>query len=214
MKILFQGDSITNAFRKPEEINPAYQLGNGYVFLIASSLARKYPKHNIEFINRGVSGNTVIDLLKRWDRDCLDIKADVISLLAGVNYVFQAIQQNEGCDIGSFIQTYLSLLDSAEKCNPRVTLIIMEPFLLEVSEVTSHWKTLLQPAQQAIAKVAAERKLLFIPLQRIFDEACNFAPAAYWIYDGIHPTHAGFNLIAEAWLAAATPLLGLAENPQ
>ena len=38
MKILFQGDSITNAFRKPEEINPPYQLGNGYPM---SPLARK-----------------------------------------------------------------------------------------------------------------------------------------------------------------------------
>ena len=32
MKILFQGDSITEAFRKPEEINSAFQLGNGYAF--------------------------------------------------------------------------------------------------------------------------------------------------------------------------------------
>ena len=28
MKILFQGDSITEAFRKPEELNPAFQFGN------------------------------------------------------------------------------------------------------------------------------------------------------------------------------------------
>jgi hypothetical protein len=38
MKILFQGDSLTDAFRKPEEINAAFQLGNGYAFLVAASL--------------------------------------------------------------------------------------------------------------------------------------------------------------------------------
>ena len=31
--ILFQGDSITNAFRKPEEVCNAYQLGSGYAML-------------------------------------------------------------------------------------------------------------------------------------------------------------------------------------
>lgn len=32
MKILFQGDFITEAFRRPEGLNPAYQLGNGHFF--------------------------------------------------------------------------------------------------------------------------------------------------------------------------------------
>lgn len=35
MHILFQGDSITDAFRRMDEINPAFQLGGGYALLIA-----------------------------------------------------------------------------------------------------------------------------------------------------------------------------------
>ena len=75
MRILFQGDSITDAFRKPEEINPAFQLGNGFAFLVAAKLARQYPGR-FEFLNRGVSGDTVPRLTSRWQHDALDLKPD------------------------------------------------------------------------------------------------------------------------------------------
>lgn len=210
MKFLFQGDSITDAFRKPEELNPAYQLGNGYVFLAAAALSGKFPDHGLEFVNRGVSGNTVAELWARWDRDCLDIQADVVSLLIGVNGTIRAMLASEVCDEEAFIAIYESLLDSVKNHNPNASMILMEPFLLEVADVTSHWTAHLKPRQQAIAKVAAERQLHLIPLQGIFDRACDRAPASYWTYDGIHPTHAGFSLIAEEWQKAAAPLLGTA----
>jgi 23S rRNA (cytosine1962-C5)-methyltransferase len=35
------------------------------------------------------------------------------------------------------------------------------------------------------------------------EAAAARAPAAHWAYDGIHPTHAGARLIADAWLEAA-----------
>ena len=210
MKILFQGDSITDAFRKPEELNPAYQLGNGYAFLVAASLSAKFPGQGFEFVNRGISGNTVADLSARWDRDCLDIEADVVSLLIGVNDPIRAMLESKACDERTFIATYESLLDAVKSRNPQALLILMEPFLLEVGEVTSEWRAHLKPGQEAIAKIAAERQMPLIPLQRIFDRACGRAPASYWTYDGIHPTHAGFSLIAEAWIEAAGPLLGTA----
>ena len=209
MKILFQGDSITDAFRKPEELNPAYQLGNGYAFLVTASLSAKFPGQGLEFVNRGASGNTVADLSARWNRDCLDIEADVVSLLIGVNDTIHAMLEIEAADEKTFLATYESLLDSVKSRNPQARLILMEPFLLAVGEVTSHWKAHLKPRQQAIAKIAEERHLPIIPLQGIFDQACKYSPASYWTYDGIHPTHAGFSLIAEAWMSAATPLLGL-----
>ena len=54
--ILFQGDSITNAFRRPAEINNAYQLGAGYSLLIASQLLLQCPTDQLHFLNRGDAG--------------------------------------------------------------------------------------------------------------------------------------------------------------
>ena len=211
-RILFQGDSITDAFRKPEEINPAFQLGNGYAFLVGANLGERYPERQFEFLNRGVSGHRVQDLAARWQTDALDFGPDILSLLVGVNSII--IRQEGLPDISNleFLDCYRSLLDPLLSLNPKIKLILLEPYLLEAGNVTAGWKAGLLPIQAGIAQIAQEYGATLIPLQQIFDEALSRAPAAYWAYDGIHATHAGFQLIADAWLRATAPILGLAKE--
>ena len=217
MKILFQGDSITDAFRKPEEINPAYQLGNGYAFLVASHLGATRPERGWEFVNRGISGHKVAEIAARWDADALQIAPDFLSLLAGVNdtqnfckYIHSdaslSVEDKARRDAEAFAkfqENYAWLLDSVLERKPETKILLLEPFLLEVDVVTPYWREHLSHRRQAIARIAGERGLPLVPLQKIFDEACHRAPAAHWAYDGIHPTHAGARLIADAWLEAA-----------
>jgi lysophospholipase L1-like esterase len=181
MKILFQGDSITDAFRKPEEINPAFQLGNGYAFLLGAL----YPDERFEFVNRGVSGNSIEHLAQRWQRDALDLRPDLLSLLIGVN------------------NCYRSLLESLRIRNPGIQFILLEPFLAEAGDVTIERKSRLRAIQQGIGQISKEYDASFVPLQQIFDQALSGAPAASWSYDGVHASHAGFQLLADAWLEAA-----------
>lgn len=209
MKILFQGDSVTDAFRKPEEINPAFQVGNGYAFLVAARLGHDYPERGFHFINRGVSGERVEDILKRWEKDALDHEPCVLSLLAGVNNTIQAMWGAKVTTDEVFLNDYETMLVRMRECRPDVKFIILEPFLLEADKVTAEWKKHLAPRQKGIAALARKHASLFIPLQSIFDEAIKRAPAAYWAYDGIHPTHAGFQLIADVWIKEARPLLKL-----
>src|ERR1700722_19445810 len=82
--ILFQGDSITDGNRG-RSADPNHILGHGYVFIIAAKFGAAFPEEKLEFFNRGVSGNTVLDLEKRWQKDTLDLKPDVLSILIGVN---------------------------------------------------------------------------------------------------------------------------------
>jgi lysophospholipase L1-like esterase len=203
MKILFQGDSITDAFRKPEEINPAFQLGNGYAFLVAAKLGARHPERRFEFLNRGVSGHTVQDLENRWQADTLDHLPDLLSLLIGVNNII--IRQNGSKDIpdAEVLDSYRRMLGQMRARNPRIRFLLMEPFLLEAGDVTAAWKTALKPIQEGVATIAQEFEAPLIPLQGIFDKALSLAPAAYWAYDGIHATHAGKQLIADAWLETA-----------
>src|SRR5436189_5610224 len=83
-RILFQGDSITDGNRG-RDADPNHILGHGYVFIIAAKYGAAFPELNLDFINRGISGNTVLDLEKRWQKDTLDLKPDVWSVLIGVN---------------------------------------------------------------------------------------------------------------------------------
>ena len=51
-------------------------------------------------------------------------------------------------------------------------------------------------------EVAENTGAIYLPLQQMFNDACNKAEASYWLWDGIHPTVAGHELIARAWLKA------------
>ena len=88
-RILFQGDSITDGNRG-RSADPNHILGHGYVFIIAAKYGAAFPELKLDFLNRGVSGNTVLDLEKRWQKDTLDLKPDVLSILIGVNDERQA----------------------------------------------------------------------------------------------------------------------------
>jgi lysophospholipase L1-like esterase len=95
------------------------------------------------------------------------------------------------------------MLEQMRAQNPKIRFLLMEPFLIEAGEVTAAWKAALRPIQEGIAVIAHEFDAPLIPLQSLFDKALTHAPAAYWAYDGIHATHAGFQLIADAWLDTA-----------
>ena len=84
-RVLFQGDSITNAFRMPQESNDTYQMGAGFAMLVAARVRLQRPQDRITFMNRGISGQGIQNLLARWRPDCLDLRPDVVSVLVGVN---------------------------------------------------------------------------------------------------------------------------------
>lgn len=90
-RILFQGDSITDARRdkKADKANDANGLGNGYPFFAAGEILRDHADLKLEIFNRGISGNKVPDLEARWQADCLDLKPNVLSILIGVNDIWQ-----------------------------------------------------------------------------------------------------------------------------
>ena len=85
--ILFQGDSITDAGReKNKELpNSAASFGGGYAFLAAASLLDHFAGYNLRIYNRGISGNKVYQLAERWQKDCLDLKPDLVSILIEIH---------------------------------------------------------------------------------------------------------------------------------
>ena len=210
--ILFQGDSvtnafrmpdeITNAFRMPDEINNAYQLGAGYALMIAAHLLASRPGDGLRFLNRGICGNRLPDLLARWQTDCIDLRPTMLSLLIGINDTAHNVGGKLGSSLAEFARDYRNLLEWTRRELPTVRFVLCEPFTLLAGNVTPVWRENLLPRQDTVRELAGEFGAVFVPLQKPFDEACGQAPAEYWIYDGIHPTAAGFGLIARQWLAA------------
>ncbi|MFW5682792.1 MAG: SGNH/GDSL hydrolase family protein [Phycisphaeraceae bacterium] len=200
--LLFQGDSITDGFRKPEEVGTSYRLGAGYAMICAARLAAERPELNLRFDNRGVSGRSLRQMAKQWQEDAVDLEPDVLSVLIGVNDTLQAIA-NPGRETpessASFGDRYAELLDAVRERKPGVRLVLLEPFLLKTGKITDDHLENLAPRQQAIAELAARYEAAHVPLQARFDAAAEMTGPDYWLFDGIHPNASGQWLIATAW---------------
>ncbi|NLR57944.1 SGNH/GDSL hydrolase family protein [Chitinophaga polysaccharea] len=201
--ILFQGDSITDAGRKRDnnEPNNSAALGSGYALMAASGLLRRNADKNLKIYNKGISGNKVFQLAERWDNDCFAIKPDVLSILVGVNDYWHTLNGNYKGTVQTYRDDYNKLLDRTRQQLPDVQLIIGEPFAVKgVSAVDDKWYPAFDEYRVAAKEIADKHQAIFIPYQAIFDKALQSAPGAYWTGDGVHPSVAGAQLMAEAWL--------------
>ena len=201
MKILFQGDSITDTGRNTER-GSLLNIGQGYAMICASTLAAKYP-NQFSFINRGISGNRIVDVYSRIKADCWNLTPDVLSILIGVNDVWHEIGGQNGVDADRFYRVYKMLVEDTKKALPDVRMILMEPFVLNCGATADNWdyfKTETALRAEAVKTIASECGQIFLPLQKMLDDACTLAPAEYWVGDGVHPTVAGHKLIADAWM--------------
>ena len=200
MKLLFIGDSITDMSRNREGHNP-YSMGNGYVFLLEAALAKKYPG-KYEVINRGISGNRIVDVYQRIKMDCWNYAPDMITILIGTNDVWHEVMRSNGVEKDRFERFYDMLIEDTRKVLPNVQIVIMGAFLLEGTATTEDMDQLSQIKEYAeIAKtVAARHDCPYIPLQEHFDKAASQVSPEYYLFDGIHPTVAGAQIIADRWL--------------
>jgi lysophospholipase L1-like esterase len=195
-RILFQGDSITdgNRGRSPD---PNHILGHGYVFLISASFGAALPERKLAFLNRGVSGNTAGDLSKRWLNDTIKLKPDIVSILIGVN------DHSAGLSVEEFEKTYDWMLGKAAAALPGVRFVLCEPFTLPTGKYKENfgpWQDGLKKRAEAVERLAAKYKAPVVRFQKAFDDGCKRAPAEYWIWDGIHPTYAGHQIMADEWV--------------
>jgi lysophospholipase L1-like esterase len=193
--ILFQGDSITDAGRERSSsaANDPAAMGNGYAFLAMCRLLAERPTAGLRLYNRGISGNRVPDLMARWEKDCLALAPDVLGILIGVNDIWHKMDGRYAGSVADYEQGFGGLLAHTRQALPRTHLIRFPEF---------------DQRRAAAARVAREAGATFVPFQAIFDRAIsNGSGPEWWAADGVHPTAAGHQLMAEAWLDAAAPAL-------
>jgi len=201
--VLFQGDSITDAHRdRKAEAAPNRQalLGNGYVGIAAASMLVDRPEDDLKIFNRGISADKVYQLADRWQKDCLDLRPDVLSILIGVNDVAHRLRGKFDGTVEIYEQGCLALFEQARKASPKIKLVVCEPFVLRCGAVTDKWFPLFDEYRAAARRVAKATEARFVPFQTMFDRAIQYAPPEHWASDGIHPTAIGAALMAHTWL--------------
>jgi lysophospholipase L1-like esterase len=197
-KILFIGDSITDAGRRDAAYAP---LGYGYAFIAANMVEGRYPHLDLRFENRGIGGNTVLDLQERWETDAVAEQPDWLSCLIGINDASRVWRRGVGHERlkpEHFRSNYRQLLERVRQQGP-ARLILWEPFLITADRELSRFRGL-RPYIEAVHELAKEFEALLIPTQALFDEACTKRSPEYWAGDAVHPSKPGHALMAQAFL--------------
>ena len=203
MKVLFYGDSITDAGRNYALLHGEEAMGRGYVKYAAEGLQeRGFAEEDL--INRGISGNRIVDLYARIKVDCWNHKPDFISILIGVNDVWHEVEGKNGVELDRFEKMYRILIEDTKKVLPNVKMMLCEPFVLEGEATSAKFDEFLEVYKYAevVKKLAKEYGLYFLPLQETLTKAAASATAAEYLRDGVHPAEAGAKLIASEWLKA------------
>lgn len=202
--VLFQGDSITDARRDKKKFadraNDPRALGDGYPFLIAGPVLRENPSKGYKFYNRGISGNRVPHLQNRWQRDCLDIKPALLSILVGVNDIWHKMNGRYDGTVEDYRTGFTELLGQTKEALPDLKLVICEPFALRCGAVKEDWYPEFDQRRAVAADVAKAAGAIWVPFQTMFDTAiAEGTTPQYWAPDGVHPSIAGHTLMAETW---------------
>ena len=203
--ILFQGDSITDAGRKRDKAgtpNLQAPMGSGYAWLAGSQLLVDRPKDGLKIYNRGISGHKVFQLADRWQKDCLDLAPNVLSILIGVNDIWHRLNGQYDGTVEVYEKDYHALVERTRRALPEVKLVICEPFVLRCGAVNDKWFPTFDGYRAAAKRVAHAFGVTFVPFQTMFDEAVKYAPPKHWAGDGVHPSPFGASLMAHNWLEA------------
>ena len=224
--ILFQGDSITDGGRG-KTMDGNHVLGHGYQYIVAAKLSIDYCESQFKFINKGVSGEAIDNIYARLQRDVIAYRPDIVSFLAGINDIERSVNQPYGVATARYIEIYDQMIDELRDALPEVKVVVCEPFYLDADnydapyvntpyamceeyfqpqnfpkneQIISMKKRELSLMQLQLRELAGRKHCIYVPLQEEFDKYAQKVPAESLIWDNVHPTVAGQELITRKWL--------------
>ncbi|MBR2613820.1 MAG: SGNH/GDSL hydrolase family protein [Clostridia bacterium] len=205
IKIVFQGDSITDAGRDKRNY---HHMGNGYPKYASALIAENHPDVEFEFINFGISGNRTSQLFDRLYTDGIAFEPDIISILIGINDIWHRYGGGKIATTDAQIElNYRSILERIRK-ETNAKIIILSPYLLkrETSDadvIREDLKTVLP----IVRKLADEFADVYIPLDEHFAVAEPLAEPYFYSNDGVHPNPNGAEFIGKIYAEAIKPLI-------
>ena len=208
MKIVFQGDSITDAGRDKRNY---HELGAGYPKFAAENIRADFPDTDFEFINFGISGNRTDQLFDRLYADGIAFEPDIISILIGINDVWHRHGAGRVETTDAQIETnYRAILERLKK-QTNAKIVILCPFLLD-SEDKEDWRGEVDRVIAIVRKLADEFADVYIPLDLLFEEALKVQPEPkFYSADGVHPNDNGRAFIGKHYAEAVRSLIEAAK---
>ena len=200
-RIVFIGDSITDADRDERAYAP---LGRGYVHFVGNTLLARYPQLNLDIVNSGVGGDTIADMARRWENDCLSYRPDVLSVMIGVNDAWYLATGSEAggrvSDPERYEVTYDQLLVEVRK-RCRCHVVLMEPFVFS-NNLNDPLREAVEPYVKIVNELSAKHRTVVVPLQKKVNALITQVAPERWSDDSVHPFTWAHAWIAQQWLEA------------
>ncbi|MBQ8432898.1 MAG: GDSL family lipase [Clostridia bacterium] len=204
MRIVFQGDSITDAKRDKRNY---HDMGQGYPKYAVELIREAFPDADIEFINQGISGNRTDQLFDRLYPDAIAFEPDIISILIGINDVWHrhGAGKIETTD-EQIAVNYRAILERLKK-QTGAKIVMLAPFLLD-SEDKEDWRPEVERVINIVRGLAEEYADAYVPLNELFAEALKTQPEPqFYSGDGVHPNDNGRAFIGKHYFEAIAPLI-------
>ena len=220
-KILFIGDSITHGGRKGD-MN--HYLGHGFAAEIAMRYLADRPDFDLQFANRGVSGDSSSNLVARWSTDAVPftpdetgydgpfpgskgkaVMPDWINILVGCNDDWS----RKGAPRDAHEKNLRFMIESARKANPKVKIVLCEEF----HPLTADGKDGSAPTairrREVQRRLAKEYSLVFVPFHDFFQKTlmAEKPQMKWWMWDAVHPTYAAHKRMADFWIETVSKAL-------
>ena len=204
VRILFQGDSITDAGRDRRNY---FHLGGGYPAFAAPLIKEAHPELDIEFINLGISGNRTGQLFDRLYPDAIALKPDIVSILIGINDIWHRYNWDMVTTTDEQIElNYRCILERLKK-ETDAKIMILAPYLLDCEDKKEVREDLCR-VLPIVRRLAEDYADVYIPLDELFEEALKTQPEPkYYSGDGVHPNANGARFIGEHYARAIEKLL-------
>lgn len=169
VEVVFMGNSITDSWIR---VDPDFFERNG-------------------FLDRGISGQTTVQMLARFRSDVIDLKPQVVVILAGINDI---ARNNGPIELENVFGNIVSMCELAKFNGIRVVLCSVLPC------DRFSWRPEIKPAE-AVAELntmlrqyAAEHKIPYVDYHAAFDNGSGGLDARF-SQDGCHPTLYGYTLM-------------------
>ena len=208
LKILFQGDSITDAGRDRRNY---HDIGPGYPKFAAEGIKNAFSDADIEFINLGISGNRTDQLFDRFYPDAIAFDPDIVSILIGINDVWHRHGGAQVATTDTQIEANYRAILERLKNETHAKIVMLAPFLLD-DEAKESWRGEVDRIIAIVRELADEFADVYIPLDELFAEALKTQPEPkFYSADGVHPNDNGRAFIGKHYAEAVRPLIEAAK---
>ena len=204
MRIVFQGDSITDAGRDKRNY---HHMGSGYPKYAAELLAKEFPQVDFEFINQGISGNRTCQLFDRLYTDAIAFEPDVVSILIGINDIWHRYSAAKIETTNEQIETnYRAILERIRK-ETNAKIMMLSPYILDCDDKDAMREDLPR-VLEIVRSLAKEFADVYVDLDVEFAKALPVQPEPkFYSADGVHPNQNGAEFIGNLYAEALKPLL-------